>query len=373
MDAAGGRRGAAAGAGNRASGGGEGCGALLEAEARVLGQLVARNAAQHRGSRHAARLAEVGRALAELARARAAVKGTKGREGSAGAGAGAARHGRARLAEAQALDAVLAALPGAAVALSALLAQTFFMAFALTALAALARLRVLLADMLPAAVAGYNAWQAELPSAASYLPRDLRCKWEDGSPALVCRWAGRGTGAPASETRGAESTREAAGRYLAEGGVGGLEELGVFEDLGLPLDREEEDLGVPIDRESYPADGASAAAAECVGREDALPRPGQGDGGAGREHGGGSYASLGRQIAPRGTDGAIAAGGARSEAFVRARLPSSKGGGGEGSVSLQKKKRRKKGSDDPSPGPTASGASLSLQLQDIMSLVKKKK
>ena len=149
--------------------------------------------------------------------------------------------------------------------------------------------------------------------------------------------------------------------------------VGVFEDLGLPLDREEEDLGVPIDRESYPADGASAAAAECVGREDALPRPGQGDGGAGREHGGGSYASLGRQIAPRGTDGAIAAGGARSEAFVRARLPSSKGGGGEGRVSLQKKKRRKKGSDDPSPGPTASGASLSLQLQDIMGLVKKKK
>ena len=45
---------------------------LAEAEARVLGQLVARNAAQHRGSRHAARLAGVGRALAELARAQAA-------------------------------------------------------------------------------------------------------------------------------------------------------------------------------------------------------------------------------------------------------------------------------------------------------------
>ena len=366
-----GRRGAGVHAGSGAEGVGGGCGALLETEARVLGQLTARNAAQHRGSRHAARLAGVGRTLAELARAQAAVKGTRGREGSAGRGAGAARHGRARLAEALALDSVLAALPGAAVALSALLAQTFFMAFALTALAALARIRALLADMLPVAVAGYNAWLAELTSDASYLPRELRCKWEEGSPALVCRWAGRGNAA-ASETQGAESRREAASRYLMEGGVCGLQELGVVEDLGVPLARAEEDLGVPIDRESSPADGALAAAAECIGRDKALAPPEQGDRGAEREGGGGSDACPGRQAVPWGADGAIVAGGGGLEAFVRAQLPSSSGGGGEGRASLQKNKRRKKGSEGPPPGPTASGASLSLQLQDIMSLVKKK-
>ena len=371
MDAAGVRRGAAATAGNRAGGWGEGCGALLEAEARVLGQLVARNAAQHRGSRHAARLAGVGRALAELARAQAAVKGARGRGGSAGKGESASRHGRARLAEAQALDSVLAALPGAAGALSALLAQTFFMAFALTALAALARIRALLADMLPVAVAGYNAWLAELTLDVSYLPRELRCKWEGGAPALICRWAGWGNAA-ASETRGAESRREAASRYLTEGGVCGLQELGVVEDLGVPLAREVEDLGVPIGRESSPADGALATAAECVGRDEALPPPKQGDGGAEREGGVGADACPGRQTAPRGADGAIVAGRGGPEAFVRAQLPSSSGGGGEGRVTLQKKKRRKKGSAGPPPGPAASGASLSLQLQDIMSLVKKK-